>query len=246
MAAMAATFELRRAAGKLVVGMLHAPPLPGSPRYEGDMAAVAAAVVREAEAWAAAGADALMLENFGDAPFHADHVEPATVAALAALAAAVRAAVGLPLGINVLRNDGAAAVAVAAATGAAFVRVNVLCGARVTDQGLIQGNAAVVARLRRSLGATHVRVLADVQVKHSAALAERPVEEEVADTLHRGMADALVVSGSTTGRAVDGGKLAAVRRAAGAAPVLVGSGVRADTVAQLAPHADGFIVGTSV
>jgi predicted TIM-barrel enzyme len=102
---------------------------------------------------------------------------------MTALACAVRAATDLPLGINVLRNDGRAALAVAHAAGADFIRVNVLCGARVADQGLIQGIAHNLLRDRALLRAEHIKIFADVDVKHSAALAERPLEDEVADVV---------------------------------------------------------------
>ncbi|MEL7240198.1 MAG: BtpA/SgcQ family protein, partial [Planctomycetota bacterium] len=152
----------------------------------------------------------------------------------------------VPLGINVLRNDGRAAIAIAAAVDARFVRINVLTGARVTDQGIIEGDAANVLRDRATLGATEVEVWADVDVKHSAPLARRPIDEEVADTLHRGGAAALIVSGGGTGLATDPEHLASVKRAAGSAPVLIGSGATAANVGEYRDHAAGFIVGTSL
>jgi membrane complex biogenesis BtpA family protein len=153
----------------------------------------------------------------------------------------------LPLGINVLRNDGRSALAVAHASGARFIRVNVLCGARVTDQGLLEGIAHDLLRDRAMLKAEQsVRIFADVDVKHSAPLAARPLEVEVSDTVHRGLADALIVSGSGTGLATDPGHVAAAKTAArGAAPVFVGSGVTFETLAAYLPHADGFIIGSA-
>jgi len=229
---------------KPVIGMLHAPPLPGAPRYGGDFAAVERAVLRDAEALAEGGAHALMLENFGDAPFFPGRVPTHTATHLTALALAVRRVSGLPLGINALRNDGLSALAVAAAAGAAFVRVNVLTGARVTDQGLIQGIAHDLLRYRRELDAD-VRIVADVAVKHSAPLADFSLQDEVKDAVQRGLADVLVVSGAGTGQPVDPARLTAVKAAAGTTPVWLGSGVTSESLVQLAPHADGFIVGTA-
>src|SRR5690606_13240725 len=113
----------------------------------------------------------LMLENFGDTPFYPRRVAAHTVAAMTAIAVEVRRQVDLPLGINVLRNDGLSALGIAAASGADFIRVNVLSGARVTDQGIVQGIAHDLLRERRWLGAESVKILADVNVKHSAPLA---------------------------------------------------------------------------
>jgi membrane complex biogenesis BtpA family protein len=228
-----------------VIGVLHASPLPGSPRDAGDLPAVVDAVLRDAEALSSGGVQALLLENFGDAPFFPRRVPAATVAHLTALAGAVRRAFDLPLGINVLRNDGRSALAVAQAVGGAFVRVNVLCGARITDQGIIAGIAHELLRDRAALGAPHVQILADVDVKHSAPLAARPLETEVGELLQRGGADGLIVSGAATGQPPRADELQTVKAAAGASPVLVGSGLSSQNLPALAPWADGFIVGTA-
>jgi membrane complex biogenesis BtpA family protein len=187
-----------------------------------------------------------MLENFGDAPFYPDDVPPGVIAAMTRVALEVRRAFSGVLGINVLRNDGRAALAIAAAVGAQMIRVNVLTGARVTDQGLVVGRAHELLRERRALGADGIAILADVDVKHSAALAPRPIADEVKDTVGRGLADAVIVSGGGTGAAVDLTKLAAVKAAAGRTPVLIGSGATAESLAALAVSADGFIVGTAL
>lgn len=227
-----------------VIGMLHVPALPGSPHFGGDLVATRANVLRDAEALASGGVQALMIENFGDVPFFPGSVPAHVVAHLTALAALVRERFPLPLGVNVLRNDGRAALAVAQAAGAQFIRVNVLCGARVTDQGVIQGIAHDLLRDRVSLGATSVRIFADANVKHSVPLALRPLADEVRDLVERGGAEAVIASGSATGQPTDLEEVRTVKSASGRVPVLVGSGVTLDTVVQFLPHADGFIVGT--
>jgi uncharacterized protein len=235
-------------APKPVIGMLHLPALPGAPRFDGDVKAIADTALRDADALASGGVQGFMLENYGDVPFYPGRVPAHVVAHMTAVAAEVRGRFpSVPLGINVLRNDGRGALAVAHAVGARFIRVNVLCGARVTDQGLIEGIAHDLLRDRAALGATDtIRIFADVDVKHSAPLAPRPMGVEVSDTLHRGLADALIVSGSGTGQATDPSQVEAAKRAAGgAAPVFVGSGVGTDTIASYLPHADGFIIGSS-
>ena len=234
---------------KVVIGMLHLPALPGSPRYAGhDMDTIIERVFRDAEALADGGVHGLMMENFGDVPFYPGRVPAHVVAHMTAIAGAVREQFPeQPLGINVLRNDGQGALAIAAAVGAAFIRVNVLCGVRVADQGLIHGIAHELMRDRAALGAQHVKVLADVDVKHSAPLAAREIEEEVEDTLGRGLADGLIVSGSATGKRTDVSHVKRARAAAarGVAPVFVGSGVSAETIGQYLGEADGFIIGTA-
>ncbi len=229
---------------KPVIGMLHLLPLPGSPRYAGDFSAVGELMLRDADALVCGGVHGLMMENFGDVPFYPGRVPMQVATCMTALAAMVRQKTGLPLGINVLRNDGVTALAVAHAVGAKFIRVNVLCGARVTDQGLIQGIAHDLLRERRQLQAEDIQIFADVDVKHSAAIAQRPIADEVEDTIHRGLADALIASGAGTGKPTDLAKLKAVKAAASGA-VYIGSGVTGRNIATFLDHADGFIVGSA-
>lgn len=227
-----------------LIATLHFPPLPGAPRYAGNWRELRRRVCQDAEAYVAGGVDAVLLENFGDAPFFPGSVPPVTLTHFAALAVELRERIPLPLGINLLRNDASGALAIACAAGAQFIRVNVLCGARVTDQGLVQGTAHQVLRERAQFGSPQIQILADVQVKHSAALAPRGMEEEVGETFERGGADAIIVTGRATGAAVDPATLELARGAAGRRTVLIGSGVTDSNVMQLARFADGFIVGS--
>ncbi|HMM41600.1 MAG TPA: BtpA/SgcQ family protein [Thermomicrobiales bacterium] len=162
---------------------------------------------------------------------------------MTAICRELRAEIPVEMGINVLRNDAAAALAVAMATGADFIRVNVHTGAMVTDQGIISGRAAETLRLRREIGAEHVRILADVLVKHAAPLGPQPLEDAVADAVERGLADGAIVTGTATGAAA---MPEDVRRAAAAtaAPVYVGSGISAENAGQYVPPAAGVIVGS--
>lgn len=232
-------------APKPVIGMVHLLPLPGSPNWGGSLEAVLARAVADARAWEAGGADGLMVENFGDVPFLPGTVEPHTVAAMTLAVRAVCEAVELPVGVNVLRNDARAALAIATVTGARFIRVNVHTGAMLTDQGILQGLAHETMRLRRALGSS-VCVLADVLVKHAVPLGPLTLEEAARDTFHRGQADGLIVSGSGTGQATSLADVQAVKHAVPGAPVLVGSGVNEANAAALLTVADGVIVGSSV
>ncbi len=229
---------------KIVIGMLHLPALPGAPQFTGDMQAIRDSVMRDADLLTRGGVHGLMLENFGDIPFFPDRVPAHTIAHMTSIACAVKVASPLPLGINCLRNDGRSALAIAHASGADFIRVNVLTGARVTDQGPLIGIAHDLLRDRALLRAGNIKIFADVDVKHSAPLAPRPLADEIDDTLHRGLADALIVSGAGTGKPTDPEKVRAAKSAAKSAPIFLGSGVTPESLPQLLPHADGFIVGT--
>ncbi|MBK6940105.1 MAG: BtpA/SgcQ family protein [Planctomycetes bacterium] len=230
---------------KPVIGVVHLGPLPGSPRFGGDLDAVLERAAADADAYVKGGADGLLVENFGDAPFFATQVPAITVAAMTRAAVlVVSTARGRPVGVNVLRNDGASAVAVATAAGAAFVRVNVLSGVYATDQGVIESDAARVMRLRAELRSP-VRVFADVSVKHATPLRNETLEREIADVRDRALADAILVTGAATGAAPDVKSVARAKLCAGSAPVLVASGVAPSTLAGL-DAADGFIVGTAL
>lgn len=227
-----------------VIGMVHAAPLPGSPQYDGDWHSVIDRAVTDAAALMDGGCDGIMIENFGDPPFYPHRVPAITIAAMTRLATEVRRVTSLPLGINMLRNDGQSALAVAVVVGAQFIRVNVLCGARVTDQGIVTGIAHDLLRERRQLGADHIRIFADVDVKHSAPLGVRSLVDETRDLIERGGADAVIVSGSATGQPTSAADSQTIQSAAGRTPVFIGSGATLETVAALKPHCHGFIVGT--
>jgi membrane complex biogenesis BtpA family protein len=230
---------------KLLIGVVHLRPLPGSPRWLGDLDAVIRFAVEDAQAYERGGAHALFLENFGDVPFTKGAVGPETVAAMAAAGRAVRAAVKLPLGFNVLRNDARAALALCAACHGEFIRVNVHTGAMLTDQGLIEGNAFETLRYRRQI-CPPARILADVHVKHAVPLGQWDIGISARDALERGLADALIISGTGTGVAADRADLERVRAACPEAKILLGSGVALANVEDYLSLADGCIVGSSL
>ncbi len=226
-----------------VVGVIHLPPLPGSARggRSGDLDALLDGARRDAAAWAKGGADALIVENFGDVPFRKDRVEPHVLAAMTVAVLRVREACGLPVGVNVLRNDVLAAVSIAAMAGGAFVRANVYVGAALTDQGMIEGRAAEVQELLKRLGSP-VAVWADVDVKHAAPIAPRPLGDLAEDAVERGLASAVIVTGRATGQPASLDDLRAVRGAVPGTPLYVGSGA---SIPALLAVADGIIVGTA-
>ena len=229
---------------KTLIGVIHLLPLPGSPRWKGDLENLIQFAVNDAHSYQQGGADAVFVENFGDVPFTKSSVAPETIAAMTAAGRAIRAAVKLPIGFNVLRNDARAALALCAACGGNFIRVNIHTGAMLTDQGLIEGDAYKTLRYRERL-CPDVEIFADVHVKHAVPLGNWPLDIAARDTLERGLADALIVSGTGTGEAADVSDLETVRRACPSAKILLGSGVTTENVGNYA-QADGFIVGSSL
>ncbi|MEM6868266.1 MAG: BtpA/SgcQ family protein [Cyanobacteria bacterium P01_C01_bin.121] len=227
------------------IGVIHLLPLPTSPRWQGDLKAIISRAEQEATALAAGGMHGLIVENFFDAPFPKSQVDPVVVSAMTVVVQRLSQLVPLPIGVNVLRNDARSAIAIAACTGASFIRVNVLTGVMATDQGLIEGQAHDLLRYRRELGAD-VKIFADVLVKHAQPLGEPDVKTAVQETIQRGLADGVILSGGMTGSPPSLADLTMAKAAAGETPVLIGSGASLDNISQLIRAADGAIVSSSL
>lgn len=230
---------------RALIGVIHLPPLPGSPRHHLPLAEIVDRCVREAAILEETGFDAAIIENLGDVPFSADRLPPASLACMAVIGDRIRGAVKISLGINALRNDALAALGIAAACGASFIRVNVLTGVVAADQGLITGRADEILRYRKLLG-TQTAILADVFVKHAVTLHAEDVARAAYDTVYRGLADGVILTGPSTGSPANLDDVRRVRAAVGDRPVLVGSGVTAQTVAAVLDVAGGVIVGTAL
>ncbi len=234
---------------KTFMGVVHLAPLPSSTGFAGSIEDVITAALADARALADGGVDAIMVENFGDAPFHkgttADPVPPDVPAALAVIARAVREATRLPVGVNCLRNDGVAALGAASIAEATWVRINIFTGAYVTDQGLIDSEAARVIAYRKRLGSS-VSILADLFVKHAAPLAEMDLRSAARDLADRSGADGLILTGRRTGEPVDPDFVREVRAAVADFPIWIGSGLCLENAPALWPLVDGAIVGSSL
>jgi len=227
-----------RFARRAIFGMVHLRALPGAPLFK-SMSDVLELALHDANALAAGGCDGFVIENFGDRPFTRGRVEAETIAAMTRVITEIVREVRLPFGVNVLRNDALSAVAIAAATGAAFIRVNIHTGAAVTDQGIIEGDAYATLRKRAAL-APDVLIFADHLVKHATPMGEASAK----DLRLRGLADAIIVTGTETGAAADPSRLRELREMVDA-PLLIGSGLTAENAEEFA-DADGAIVGTSI
>ncbi len=228
-----------------IVGVVHLLPLPTSARWGGSLNAIIDRAEQEAVALVSGGVNGIIIENFFDAPFSKSQVDPAVVSAMTIVVSRLMELVSVPIGINVLRNDSLSAMAIASCTGAAFIRVNVLSGVMATDQGLIEGCARELLRYRRELD-SQVLILADVLVKHAHPLSSSDLPTAVRETIDRGLADAVILSGMTTGNPPSLEDLRVAKGAAGSTPVIVGSGADCDNIASLMQFADGAIVSSSL
>jgi uncharacterized protein len=228
-----------------LIGMIHLSPLSGP--YALPPEVLIEAATADAESYQQAGYDAVLIENYGDRPYTKARTLPHVAATMAIIAEHVRRTTRLHVGINVLRNDAVTALAVAHAAGCDFIRVNVLTGAVVADQGIIEGCAHELAAYRDTLGADGDKILiaADVHVKHARPLAPRSIEEEATDAAKRAGADVILVTGPATGTPVDPKDIQKVRQAVPETPVWAASGADQDNIAGLLEHAQGAIIGTA-
>lgn len=227
--------------------MVHVHALPGTPYNQWSLGDIAVVAVQEAVALARAGFDAVMLENMHDRPYCLREVGPEIVAGMTAVGRAVRGAVTCPLGIQVLAGANRAALAVAQACGAAFIRAEGFVFSHVADEGLMgEADAAGLLRYRRAIGADAIAILADIKKKHSAHAITADVDiAETAKAAEFFGADGVIVTGSATGHATRVEDVQAVAEAV-KLPVLVGSGATPANLRGLWPHADGFIVGSNL
>lgn len=233
-----------------LVGVIHLGAMPGDPLGGASFDEVLEAALRDATALEAGGIRAMIVENFGSLPFAkgsaGERLAPHQVALMARVADHLRRRFPeVLLAVNCLRNDALSALGIAAACGLDAVRVNVHTGAYISDQGILEGEAATSLRYRHQLGAaSQVAIWADVHVKHAQPLAPLPLEDATRDCLDRGLADAVIVTGSATGAPVDVEVLERIGAAAGQATVLIGSGLTPELAGSLAPMVHGAIVGT--
>jgi hypothetical protein len=227
-----------------VIGVIHLPPLPGfagSPGIE----AVLEKALADQRALEAGGIDGVLVENEDDHP-HEVVAGPSTIANMTRVAAALVAQSSVPVGVEIVLNDPKASLAVAAAAGARFIRTDYFVD-RMTrpEYGEMAIDPAGLMAFRARLGADHVLVLADIQVKYAHMLEPRPLAESAALARDSG-ADAVVVTGTATGHAPSRADIQGARGGAADCPVLIGSGLDAANAGALLAGAAGAIVGTSL
>lgn len=228
---------------KPVIGMVHLPPLPLSPKWRGEVYdQILEFALADAKSLETGGVNGLIIENQHDVPFLPGQVHPVTVAFMAAIAREIQRKVSIPIGINVLFNDWQAEMAIAEATGAAFIRVEVLVDPSWSDLGFLPACAPELTRLRAALR-SKVKIFADIQGKYTYPCQPRPLADSAYDAQIRGLADALIVTGTGTGKSASIDDIRQVKEAV-SIPVLVGSGVNLENVKTMLSVADGVIVGS--
>jgi len=228
---------------KPIIGMVHLLPLPGSPKYDGQLKKIIDRAIHDARALEDGGVDGIIIENINDVPYYPTKVPPETIASMTFVASKVAEVISIPIGINVLRRDSIAAMAIAYTIGGRFIRTNILIGAYVTDQGIIEANAHELLRYRAFLGAD-IKIFADIRVKYASPLYDRPIYLEAEDAAYRGLADAIIISGAKTGSPPDIQLIKGLKEKIKNIPILIGSGVNENNAKNLIEIADGAIIGS--
>lgn len=229
-----------------LIGMVHLPALPGTPSAKLSPAEIIAHAEKEALALAGHGFQALLIENMHDRPYQRGAVPPEITALMTAAARTVRQATSLPTGIQVLAAANREALAIALAAELDFIRAEGFVFAHVADEGIIESCAADLLRYRRTIGAEHIQIFADIKKKHSSHAITADVSiQETAHAAEFFCADGLIVTGTATGQPADADEVAHVRKSTNL-PILVGSGITPENIARYAPHAHALIVGSSI
>ena len=227
---------------KPIIGVIHLPPLPGSPLYKGNLHNIIDRALTDSHLLEQGGIDGLIIENFGDKPYKIRVKEPETIAALTLIAYKVKERVRIPIGISLLRNSGPEALAIAHTVGAEFIRVNAYGEVLISPEGILEPVAREVQELKSKLGAD-VKIFADILCKHTSPLHSIELEDLVHDLTHRCLADAIIVSGRRTGIPPNVNLLEKIRSYTNK-PILIGSGLTKENIREYWDLADGFIVGT--
>ncbi len=225
---------------KPVIGVVHLPPLPGSPRFE-NLDRVKRRAIHDAKRLAEGGIDGLIVENYGDQPFNKE-ASKMTVSALSVICSDIKDVFKGPIGVNVLRNDWKSALSISQVLDLSFVRINVYTGCHSTPSGYIEGKAGKIERFRDQFN-MKVFILADIDVKHAESIYPEDISSTAKDAAGRGNADGLIVTGDRTGEKVDIDELKAAKRDV-EVPVLAGSGVDDKNIQKILTNSDGAIIGT--
>jgi len=234
---------------KVIIGVVHLKPLPGSPLYEGEsVESIFDTALKDTESYLNGGIDAIIVENHGDIPFSKpDDIGPETVSTMSVITNKLNEKFKkINFGVNVLANDAISAIAVAKATNSSFVRVNQYANAYIANEGIIEGMAAKITRYRKWLNAESVSIFSDVHVKHGShsIVADRSISELAKDCEFFN-ADVLIATGNRTGDSAITNEVLEIKKAT-SLPVLVGSGVNEENLELYHSICDGFIVASSL
>jgi membrane complex biogenesis BtpA family protein len=228
-----------------VIAMVHLGALPGSPLHDAEagLEGLVEGARADLAALQAAGFDAVMFGNENDRPYEFE-VDRASTATMAYVIGRLRGEIAVPFGVNVLW-DPMSTVALAAATGAAFVR-EIFTGTYASDMGPWTPDAGRAMRYRDRLGRKDCLMLYNVSAEFADSLDRRPLPDRARSAVFSSIPDAVLVSGQITGEAARMEDLEAVKAVLPQVPVMANTGVKHATVAEVLRIADGCVVGSAL
>ena len=226
---------------KPVIGMVHLLPLPGAPGYRGSMEEIYEAAHNDLKNLIEGGADAVIVENFGDIPYAKEN-ELITNTAFASVASQLRRECTLPMGINVQFDNVEAEWAIAYSCDYDFIRSEVFAENRMGPNGVFTASGPQIMRLKARYP-KDIALLADVNVKHTFPVTEQPLDFTI-ESIIEGGADCLICTGVMTGKSPGIEDVQLMKKIAGDFPVIVGSGVNDRTAKDYFEVSDGAIIGS--
>lgn len=236
--------KIFRKKGKIVIGMVHFPPLLGYKDFPGIKKCLEKSL-KDAETLEKGGVDSIIFENNYDIP-HKSFIETEAIVCMTFLVSEVIKSISLPIGLNVLWNDYKTAFSIAKICGARFIRVPVFIDSVETDYGKVIAEPERVISFREKIGASDVVIFADIHVKHAKMLEQKTISESARQAVEKG-SDAIILTGEWTGQAPNVADLIEARKTVGKDfPILIGSGATKENVDILLKYADGIIIGTSL
>lgn len=230
---------------KAVLGMVHLPPLPGTPFYEdGSLGPILDAAVQSACALAEGGADGCLVQTADRVYAAGEDSDPARTAAMALVVSSIAQATGegFQVGVQLMYNALQASLAVAKVAGGSFIRANALVGATMTALGMVQARPLEVAEYRAKIGAEGIAIIAEVESMHFRWFGDPKPVAQVAQAAIRAGADAVALCDRDEARTLE--MIASVRRAAPQTPVILAGYTNHENAARLLAAADGAFVGT--
>lgn len=231
---------------KKMYGMVHIGALPGTPLSKMSMEQLIERACDEASILQESGFDGIILENMHDVPYLNRKVGAEIIATMSVIAKCIKDTSEIPIGIQVLAGANKAALAIAHAVGLEFIRAEGYVFGQISDEGYMDADAAELQRYRRQIGAENVKIYCDIKKKHSShALTSDVSISQMAEAAEFFLADGVIITGDSTGKAADAGELCAVNSAV-SCPVLIGSGITAENLSEYWELSDGFIVGSNL
>ncbi len=229
---------------KPIVGMIHLKAMPGTPKFTGNSVQIIEAALYEAEIYKKAGINALAIENMHDVPYLKNNVGHEVSSLMSIIGYEIKKVSKLPCGIQVLSSANKAAISIAKNAGLDFIRAEGFVFGHVADEGYIDANAGELLRYRKNIDAEHIAVFTDIKKKHSShAITNDVTIVETAKAAEYFLSDGLIITGASTGETASKNDIKAIKEAC-KRPVIVGSGITIDNIAQYLPISDAFIVGS--